>query len=1087
MSASGILRSDNVIFYHPFDNLTEYTQNQSWSGDAGFTAGKIDDAIYAAASDSFSFGAEQSGESIRPKTLCLGLDESNVLFIGDLDQTVGTVSGDSIVYSPEDGVAIGSQEIFGTVMDWDGSDGHAVIFMHYYGRTHLLTITDGGDTITGSSVWYPDGSNPTTFGDVATIDSTHFLMATSVLGGTRAVVATRTGGSFAYGSANAFPSTVEIAAVETFDSSKGIFLYNQGSNTGGAMVCSISGDTVTFGSGVQISNSNEFVISTTYKEWASLTPIDSSTALALWQYNSIGYGSVLSISGETITSGAITTFEPDTGSRLQELRADYMGDNKVCLSYLHQPGAVNKQFVRVATVSGTTVSFGDKVEVGGNIAGMVSPSIASLNSTSCIAGFESASDIQSAKIGGLDQLANIESISGTYPTMSGATRITNAMWVKNPTIESTQVDIDRGLGFGYSGSGDLQITMPYSGSVHWTASGVGSTLNDGESHLIIVDAEHEASGVWRLSLSLDGGNWSDYGTGSGTQPIPTTDTAPKFELSNGESNQWVDELVLWGGDKTTFTKFTDRELFNLNSLANYYGQPMYEYSNTDFILGTSSISGNLYTQASAYKLVEIDLFVKTIEFKSDVLNLFVEGYGPKPASGSISLVMNAHSSFGSDSDLYWVEAGIGKIRSSGLDGGDASDLITTGLNQPMGICLDLIGQRMYYSDYGTDTIKRANLDGSAEETIVTGLSVPREVVVDPDGGKVYWADGGANNIQRSDLDGSNKEVLVSSVEGFGIDIDTTNDKLYFTSADAAGSILKSDMDGSNVEYIISGSLSYPRPLVLDNDSQHIYWANYYIGNLVEIVRADFDGGNQTIIFPSGMGYANIYGLAIDTINGHLYVSDYLRDDITRIDLDGSNQTIIVTNLSDPRGIAVNIGSPPYVDLFIEGIDSIQVSSSGDLFIDSYDIDNDNIDLYMNGESILPFSGSMPLFTVSSGPPTSGADVRQIDTLLRTPDYSPQLLGSLTNATSVTIQIWEITGGQNTPLTLSSSDCYQIGDTGRWAWSTSNLPLTETRQLQYLYLMTADTSDTFSGQFFMDYPESTKWIYPNNQTDYIKRI
>lgn len=112
--------------------------------------------------------------------------------------------------------------------------------------------------------------------------------------------------------------------------------------------------------------------------------------------------------------------------------------------------------------------------------------------------------------------------------------------------------------------------------------------------------------------------------------------------------------------------------------------------------------------------------------------------------------------------------------------------------------------------------------------------------------------------------------------------------------------------------------------------------------------------------------------------------------------------------------------------------------------------------------------------------------QSLDWLLKTADHYPQIIGTFeTLSISVTIQIWDVTNGQNALMSVASSDCYAIGDTGRWGWSTSYLPQTQGHAKHYFYLMTSDMSETFDGQFIMDVPEDAKWIYPNDRESYLK--
>ena len=58
-------------------------------------------------------------------------------------------------------------------------------------------------------------------------------------------------------------------------------------------------------------------------------------------------------------------------------------------------------------------------------------------------------------------------------------------------------------------------------------------------------------------------------------------------------------------------------------------------------------------------------------------------------------------------------------------------------------------QKMYWTDFGTDKIQRANLDGSnVEDLVTTGLSGPRGIALDLANGKMYWADAGTGGNRR---------------------------------------------------------------------------------------------------------------------------------------------------------------------------------------------------------------------------------------------------------------------------------------------------------------------------------------------------
>ncbi len=119
---------------------------------------------------------------------------------------------------------------------------------------------------------------------------------------------------------------------------------------------------------------------------------------------------------------------------------------------------------------------------------------------------------------------------------------------------------------------------------------------------------------------------------------------------------------------------------------------------------------------------------------------------------------------------------------------------------------------------------------------------------------------------------------------------------------------------------------------------------------------------------------------------------------------------------------------------------------------------------------------------------SGIHETPLDWLLRTPDHYPQIIGTFdTLANTVTIQVWDITDGKNVLMSVANSGCYAIGDTGRWGWSTNNLPTTISKTTHYAYTMYSNLDERFSGQFVLDVPEGSKWFHPRNRNDFINSI
>merc|ERR1719247_4056878 len=85
------------------------------------------------------------------------------------------------------------------------------------------------------------------------------------------------------------------------------------------------------------------------------------------------------------------------------------------------------------------------------------------------------------------------------------------------------------------------------------------------------------------------------------------------------------------------------------------------------------------------------------------------------------------------------------------------------------------GGKMYWTDGGTCTIQRANLNGgSVEELFSLGLWEPRGIALDVVGGKMYWVGGTHPQamILRANMDGTGEVEGVVTASSYGPDCST---------------------------------------------------------------------------------------------------------------------------------------------------------------------------------------------------------------------------------------------------------------------------------------------------------------------------
>lgn len=262
--------------------------------------------------------------------------------------------------------------------------------------------------------------------------------------------------------------------------------------------------------------------------------------------------------------------------------------------------------------------------------------------------------------------------------------------------------------------------------------------------------------------------------------------------------------------------------------------------------------------------------------------------------------------------------GDGQIATRDLAGTDPSLVpIITGLQSSVrGIALDLQNGQVFWAD-GFSKIGRADLDGSnSTEIVSTGLDAPLDVALDLNNTnppKVYWSEnvGAVSNddeIHRIGIDGSDFEVPYSgfSDEISGLEIDEINNYMYWTDAAQAEIFrgLIGETSFSTNEKLIDFNPSSAAGLfdiALDIPNNTIYYThgNAESGFTNKISKADISAPdpNTTVVEIIDTGLEEPFGIDLDLANGKIY---YITNRVTtgtsrqlyRADLDGGNVEMV---------------------------------------------------------------------------------------------------------------------------------------------------------------------------------------------------
>lgn len=283
-------------------------------------------------------------------------------------------------------------------------------------------------------------------------------------------------------------------------------------------------------------------------------------------------------------------------------------------------------------------------------------------------------------------------------------------------------------------------------------------------------------------------------------------------------------------------------------------------------------------------------------------------------AGTYVVTLTATSEVGSDTEtleitvispssasIYFIDVSDELIQQLILDG--TGTLVTVkdvaGMSG-VGLVYDEVNSKIFFSDFVDYTtpdgkIWKMNLDGTGAEAIVTGILDPYGIALDLVDNKVYWTDDNGN-ISRSNLDGTSPEIgIVNVVDGGmrAIALDKANDKMYFYEVQLEN-LYVANLDGTNATILISGVYGYS--IFIDTVNDKIYFDDQ---NTPGLRRANLDGTNIEAIDATD---TRIYGIDIDYDENKLYWSGRDSGEIYKADLDGTNKETLVTGLSSPRGI-----------------------------------------------------------------------------------------------------------------------------------------------------------------------------------------
>lgn len=183
--------------------------------------------------------------------------------------------------------------------------------------------------------------------------------------------------TYTYGTTNTFNGTTYYPAAANIDDSAIIVAYND-NGSGKAVIATVDSTTLTFGGEYQFSASSVSNI--------GIAMLDSTHALIAYNDNGTGYGVIATIDGSTISYGSPTSFDTSIRDGGQEvLVVTALDSTHAAIAYVTETydeeldDTTFESNVIVATVSGTSASFGSSYELGDDTGQYVA--IAAMDST----------------------------------------------------------------------------------------------------------------------------------------------------------------------------------------------------------------------------------------------------------------------------------------------------------------------------------------------------------------------------------------------------------------------------------------------------------------------------------------------------------------------------------------------------------------------------------------------------------------------------------------------------------------------------------------------------------------------------------
>ena len=692
-----------------------------------------------------------------------------------------------------------------------------------------------------------------------------------------AIVGTVSGTSISFGSEVVFNSgdTREISSVYDPDTQKIVIAYKDEGNSGvgTAVVGTVSGTSISFGSSAVFQSGVIAYISATFDS-------SNNKVVIAYQGNSYhGTAIVGTVSGTSISFGSSAVYNSATTGYIGSA---YAGSGKVVITYQND-GDSAKGYVSVGTVSGTSISFGTAVKFEDARTSYTSPTYDSTNGKVVIAYQDEGNSLYGTAIVG--------TVSGTSISFGSAVVFESA---ESSRISATYDSSNQKVVIAYRDHGNSSYGTLAVGTVSGTSISFGSPIifnsNGSTSYISTV---YDSANQKVVIAYTDNGN-NSYGTAvvfgnTGVSPVPEIGSPAVYNSNGSPYNSAVydstnNKVVIAYRDNGN-SQYGTAIVGTVSGTSITFGTPVvFSSTGTDYISATFDSSNGVVViayEASYGRAIVGTVSGTSISFGSS--NIF--------ESGSAVTIGSTFDSTNNKVVITWVDtsssndygkAVVGTVSGTSISFGSTNTFHSTYTSWTSPTFDSTNGkvvvayQDSANSNRGTaivGTVSGTSISFGPEAVFETGITARISSVYDSANGKVviayydqsnsYYGTAVVGTVSGTSISFGTPVVFNSaSTSHNSIAYDSTNQKVVIAYRDQGNSNY-----GTAVVGTVSGtSISFGSPTIFESASTNFISAAFDSTNN-KVVIAYMDSGNSS------------YGTAVTfsprTISSNLTSENYI--------------------------------------------------------------------------------------------------------------------------------------------------------------------------------------------------------------------